>query len=82
MKITYIKTGKRLKPKNENKHFEAKQGNENSAKQIRENKISQSEKKNNQEKNIRKLEFNKNPIVLYKCTTINKDIPITIRLKK
>ncbi len=62
MKITYIKTGKRVKPKSESKHFVTKQRSENRANQIRENSINQSEKenKNNQAKNIKKFEFSKN----------------------
>lgn len=62
MKITYIKTGKRVKPKSESKHFVTKQSSENRAKQIIENGINQSENenKNNQTKNIRKFEFSKN----------------------
>lgn len=62
MKITYIKTGKRVKPKSESKHFVTKQSSENRAKQIIEKGINQSENenKNNQPKNIRKFEFSKN----------------------
>ena len=64
MKITYIKTGKRVKPKSESKHFITKQSSDHRAKKIRENGINQNEieHKNNQAKNVKKVEFSKNEV--------------------
>lgn len=53
MKVTYIKTGKRVKPKSENKHFVT---NGSRPKQ------SENQHKTKQEKNVKKVEFNKNEV--------------------